>query len=123
MNCPVCNKNEANNDLFLGVLPCDECQLRRAGGKKLGGWKSNQSLFEYGSTPFWKHMGLKPKPHEIQQEKYMKWKGLSYHDLQVKRNKGKNARFNNSELIKKALNGDLPHGKSIDYWRQGPSRD
>ena len=114
MTCPKCNKNPAIKHDIYGVLPCNECtEKSRTGRQKMGKWMSNQYLEKYASTPFWKHMGLPPKKHEIKQEKEMKRRGLSYADLQRARNSGKNARFNNSELIKKALKGELPRGKQV----------
>lgn len=116
MKCPNCNKNQANKDYTFGVMPCDECTNRmRKGSKKLGGWLSNQHLEEYAATPFWRHMGLEPKPHELAQEKKMKWQGKTYADLQKERNSGKNARFNNDKLVKSILAGKPPEHKPLSY--------
>lgn len=119
--CPKCDKNPAIISQTLGVLPCKACQRKRD-KDKLGGWMSNQKVREYASTPFWKHMGLPPKPHEKKLEREMKRKNLSYADLSAARNSGKNARFNNKKLIDKALKGELQGGKqAADYGRKRPA--
>lgn len=40
----------------------------------------DKKMFEEISTPFWKHMGLKPKPKEIAFERYLKNRGMSWGD-------------------------------------------
>lgn len=124
--CPECGKNPATIHEVMGVMRCRSCRERvqtRYLNDKLGGWMSNQHLREHAATPFWKHMGLPPKPDEVKKEKYMKWKGMTYGDVQAARNSGKNARFDNSKLIKKALEGNLTDGhKTPGYWREGSTR-
>lgn len=38
----------------------------------------DRKFLEEISTPFWKHMGLKPKPKEVAFEKYLKSRNMSY---------------------------------------------
>lgn len=47
--------------------------------------RTDKQMFEHISTPFWIHAGLKPKPHEAQQMKYMKSRGMSWGDLRKER--------------------------------------
>ena len=123
--CPKCGNPPATISSMHGVLPCAECQVKMAheDERMIPHYKSFKSKEEYWATPFWKHMGLKPKPEERAQEKMMKSKGLSYLDLARARNTGKNANFNNKKLVDAALKGELKSEvkKINDNRRQRPS--
>lgn len=57
------------------VTWCEDCL-----GTRVSSGKTSQQLLEHISTPYWKHLGLKPKPKEIAFEKYLKSKGMTYGD-------------------------------------------
>lgn len=54
-----------------------------------GSIMTKEKAAEHLATPFWKLMGLKPKPHEIAREKEMHRRGMTYLDLQRSREAGR----------------------------------
>jgi hypothetical protein len=64
------------------ITLCDECRygknIKRAA-------KSNDEMFNYLQTPFWKILGLKPKEREIKLDKYLKSRGMTYGDWRRER--------------------------------------
>jgi len=120
--CPNCDEVGAIIDLRFSVLPCKNCKnkLDKIGGHITPHYQSLHSKEEYWATPFWKHMGLKLKPHEIAQEKMMKKKGLSYLDLQRARNKDAKPNPEMKKIVDLALKGELVNAvkKANDYRRQ-----
>jgi uncharacterized membrane protein len=79
-------------------------------------FKPTDKMLEYYATPFWKHMGLPPKPEEKVMEKYMKSKNLTYLDLQ--RIRARSARYQNTELINKMEKGELHGEPDVTYNRR-----
>ena len=118
LRCPRCGKPRANIDSILGILNCDECnkEIReKTGGPLEPSMKSFRSKEEYWATPFWKHMGLKPKPHEVAAEREMKRRGVSYLDLQKERNKNAKPNPEMRKVAELALKGELVnHVKKIN---------
>lgn len=123
--CPRCKKPGAKVDSQFGVLNCETCneELRGIGGPSVGDTRSFHTKEEYWATPFWKHMGLKPKQHEVATEREMKRRGLSYLDLQRERNKNAKPNPEMKKITDLALKGELVnHVKKInDNRRQRPS--
>lgn len=121
--CLKCHRRPATIDKLYGVLFCLECRVgirKRRIKNKMRGFHMNETRANYYATPFWKHMGQKPKPWEKTQEKFMKAKGYSYLDMQRLRNyKGK---FNNSQMVNKLERGEL-HEKTADYRRTRDVRE
>jgi ribosomal protein L37AE/L43A len=113
--CLVCGKRPAVINQTYGVLPCSHCS-RAVDGKPLKGFRLTEKTLEYFATPFWKHMGLKAKPEEGKMEREMKRRGLTYLDLQRRRNL--NAPYSNKAIVDKLERGEL-HGKpDPTYHRQ-----
>lgn len=48
---------------------------------------SPMALFNKLQTPFWKMMGLKPKPREVQLDKWLKHKGMTYGEYRLMRDR------------------------------------
>lgn len=48
---------------------------------------SDQSRFNKLQTPWWKMMGQKPKQKDIEYEKMLKWKNMSYGDAVLERSR------------------------------------
>lgn len=89
-----------NRGIFM--LSCDICKQRNKGryttrqvesglvtacydcwyGKNE---KSDKQKFDELQIPFWKILGLKPKEKEVQLEKYLKYRGMSYGDYRRER--------------------------------------
>lgn len=119
--CPRCHIKGARIHSIYGVSPCKKCSAKIAKQTAIPlshhQFGTNR-LREYAATPFWKHMGLKPKPEEVFQEKVMKAKGMTYADLAVARNAGRNARFHNHKLVNQALEGKLPDGPKTPHYRK-----
>lgn len=122
MKCTVCNKNNAVEHPIYGILACDECRERqRQERDKLGYHKGIQSKLEYAATPFWRHMGLKAKPHEKAMEKEMKRRGLSYRDVQLINRSGGN--FDSTSIKNKLEKGTLKGDKkAIGYGSERVTR-
>jgi len=116
--CPNCGEVGANIDKRFGVMNCNKCQSRLGkleDGEFTGDKKSFRSKEEYWATPFWKHMGLKPKKHEKRQETEMRRRGLSYLDLQRARNKNAKPNPQMRKVVDLALKGELVnHVKKVN---------
>lgn len=91
IKCDNCNsKNKQRYKTFFYETPtgkelvtwCYDCLGNPAPS---GNYMSENKAFEHISIPFWKHMGMKPKPHEIALEKEMKRRGMSWGDLRRSR--------------------------------------
>ena len=54
-------------------------------GLPFGKGKTDKKLFDELSIPFWKMMGQKPKPKDVQLERYLKHRGMSYGDMRRER--------------------------------------
>lgn len=116
--CPRCGRRGTIIDANYGVMPCKFCRRKEIKINRRRHWLSDQSLKEYAATPFWRHMGLKAKPEELAQEKYMKYRGWTYADLQSMRNEGKNAHFNSSKIINQILEGKMPDAHPTPNYRR-----
>lgn len=46
---------------------------------------TDRKLFDRLQTPFWKLMGQKAKPQDIQLERFLRWKGWNYGDYRLAR--------------------------------------
>jgi len=62
------------------VTWCEECL-----GQKVGG-RTDKEMQEYINTPYWLHLGLKPKPEEKAQLKFLKDHNMSWTDMSKVRN-------------------------------------
>lgn len=62
---------------------CYDCYY---GSPKKG--KSDSEKFDELQTPFWKLLGLKPKPKDLELERYLKHRGMSYGDWRRERDYG-----------------------------------
>lgn len=47
-----------------------------------------KSQYDKLQTPFWKLMGQKPKAKDLQYEKMLKWRGMTYGDAVMERSQG-----------------------------------
>lgn len=92
--CPKCKKKK---EKYIGSIlgtpavmfrPTCSCEEKLI--FKKSGMTDNQR-FEYLQTPFWKLMGLKPKPNEIKLEKYLHSRGMSYGDFRRERDRQEGA--------------------------------
>lgn len=70
-----------------------------------GSIMTKEKAAEHLATPFWKLMGLKPKPHEIAREKEMKRRGMTYLDLQRSREQGRAVNPSAMPDVQKAWKG------------------
>ncbi len=122
--CPNCGNPGAKISTQFGVLNCNGCNTRlNKIGEKPKDTRSLKTKEDHWATPFWKHMGLKAKPHELAQEREMKRRGLTYRDLQKARNRNVKPNKEMRKITKLALEGGLvDHVKKInDNRRQRPS--
>lgn len=60
---------------------CDDCRY----GRTVIPGKSDKEIFEHLQTPFWKLMGLPPKPEDKKLESYLKSRGMTYGDWRRER--------------------------------------
>ncbi len=111
--CPRCGKESAIVEARLGILPGKKCQKKHESHKTSG--RSMNSKLEYLATPYWKHAGHKIKPHEKEEEKRMKYKGLSYLDMQKKRGAESREKFDSTNLKRRILSGNAPKPISSSY--------
>lgn len=114
-HCPRCNKAGTVIDKFNGVMNCKKCSEEMK-FKPMSGFFMNEERREYFATPFYKIMGLKPKPEEIKMEKEMHRRGLTFLDMKKIRNM--NARFDSSKIRQQLENGDLHESTDPSYHRQ-----
>ena len=114
--CPRCRKKPAVIDQFLGVLFCQSCRDEIRPDGDMRRFYLTDKTREYFATPFWKHMGLKPKKHEKAMEKWMKQRGYSY--LDVQRLRDQQAKHSSAHLANQLERGEL-HGKDdVAYNRE-----
>lgn len=122
MKCPVCGKEPAKNHKQLGILPGKKCQERRLRDRSamapLGTFRSVESRLREYATPFWKIMGLPPKPEEIAAEKRMKREGKTYLDVQRERLSNVKQTFDSTALKKQLLAGKLKSKSKPVYERR-----
>lgn len=102
VRCPKCMKRPANISSMFGVELCDTCKKKSYEYKGFKGMDKNK-FTDYIATPFWKHMGLKPKPEELAREKEMNRRGLTYGDLYRMRHM--NGKYSNEGLVKAIQDG------------------
>ncbi|MBI5357053.1 hypothetical protein HZB78_05615 [Candidatus Collierbacteria bacterium] len=121
MKCPKCNKEPAIIHTQLGVLPGRKCQARYLRERiPPGGRRSVESRLREYATPFWKIMGLAPKPKEIEAERRMKWAGKTYLDVQRERLAGAKQTFDSTPLKRKLLAGKLVSKSKPTYEKRQP---
>ena len=119
MKCPKCNQEPAIIHKQLGVLPGKKCQDRYLRERKpLGGSRSVESRLREYATPFWKVMGLPPKPKEIEAEKKMKRQGKTYLDVQRERLANSRQTFDSTALKEQLLAGKLKSKSKPSYERK-----
>lgn len=119
MKCPKCGKEPAIMHKQLGVLPGEKCQQRYLRERKpLSVHRSVESRLREYATPFWKIMGLPPKPREIEAEKKMKQSGKTYLDLQRERIAASRETFDSTALKKQLLAGKLKSKSKPSYQRK-----
>lgn len=90
--CSLCGKKKKKYlGLIMGtpaVLYRETCNCSKPNyGKKIA--VTDKELYDKLQTPFWKVLGLKPKPHELELEKRLKWKNMSYGDYRRNQEAGK----------------------------------
>jgi len=111
IKCSKCGQRPARIHPVYGPIWCAQCSKK---SKFEHHGKSVKEFLEYIGTPFWRHMGLKPKPEELAQEKMMKLRGLTYGDLQKIRNE--KAKFDSTKLKNKLYRRELPkYGEVTNY--------
>jgi hypothetical protein len=80
--CATCKKKKIKYlGMIMGataILYKPSCNCREKEFRK--SYLSQKELFDKLQTPFWKMMGAKPKEHDKQLERYLRWKGMSYGD-------------------------------------------
>jgi hypothetical protein len=86
LNCDNCHKENQGKYRTIKIenkwtTLCWECL-----GEGQGHGKSDNEMQEYINTPYWLHMGLKPKPEEKEQLKYLKDHNMSWTDMSKVRN-------------------------------------
>ena len=110
--CPKCGKESAIIDKHYGVMMCKKCAKKQK-SFKVSRYISKNKFVEYIATPFWKHMGLKPKPKDIIKEKWMKSKNLTYGKIRMAQiaMHEKYGGYSNEMLVKSIKEGRF-HGKS-----------
>lgn len=107
--CPVCHKNIANYNRVFGLLPCDECTLRRrkqalpnTGLAEMVGEDIKRSRQDYGKSAIQPYnsrgelskeyvdahgtKGIKATPQEIKNAKPI-WDGVHSANYQIKKAK------------------------------------
>lgn len=119
MKCPKCDKEPAIMHKQLGVLPGKKCQEKYLRERETPGiYRSVESRLREYATPFWKIMGLRPKPKEIAAEKRMKREGKTYLDLQRERIASARQTFDSTALKKQLLAGKLKSKSIPSYERK-----
>jgi hypothetical protein len=81
--CPICKTKKIK---YIGKLMGNDCVFYKPDCncekpieyQKLS--KSDKELFDSLQVPFWKLMGLPPKEKDIQYEKFLKHRGMTYGD-------------------------------------------
>lgn len=79
IKCDQCKKSGKGrySSFFMEdqmVTLCEDCRWGTPKGK------TDQQKFDELQTPFWKLMGLPPKPQDIKLDSYLKSKNMSYGD-------------------------------------------
>ncbi len=87
LKCDICKRGNRGHYVSRYVedkvvTACDDCWY----GPKKG--KSDDDKFEELQTPFWKMIGAKPKPEEVELDRYLKHRGMSYGDWRRERDYG-----------------------------------
>lgn len=89
IKCDICNQGnkfhyvtrevDMEDGKKKSITACDECWS----GPRPD--KSNEAKFNDLQVPFWKILGLQPKPEEVRLERYLKNRGMTYGDWRRER--------------------------------------
>lgn len=77
---------------YWHLIARDKCRRCLAAGPKDEKEQNRHQVYLQGKyyyeklqTPFWKMMGLKPKPKELALDKWLAWRGMTYGDWRKER--------------------------------------